>query len=95
MKKLILKKPVVVGEKGAPVTELNFREEVVAGDLRGLKLSGSGLSTDDLLKISGRLCAQPDPVMNGLSIPDMTAVFDLVGDFLNDGHTTGDEASQS
>lgn len=89
MKAITLKKPIQVGE-GPEVVELKFREEIVAGDLRGIKVSETML-IDDVLKIAGRLCAQPDTVMNRLSVNsgDMAAVLELVSSFMSGGPTTG------
>jgi len=84
-----LKKPIQVGEKGEPITALVFREDVVAGDLRGLKLGAMGdLATDDILKIAGRLCAQPDIVMNKLSLDDFAEVIKVVLPLLQGGPPT-------
>lgn len=92
--KLELKKPVMVGETGAPVTTLVFREEVVAGDLRGLKFSEmNDMKLDDVLKIAGRLCGQPDVVMNRLSLFDAGEVTKFVLPLLQDGPETGTSAS--
>lgn len=94
--KYTLKKPITVGEKGQPVTELVFREEVVAGDLRGIKISSmADLSADEACKIAGRLCGQPDVVMNRLGIDDFGAVLRIIGPFLNPGQPTGSEPSGS
>lgn len=94
--KYVLKRPITVGEKGQPVTELVFREEVVAGDLRGLKVSGlQDPAVDDLLKIAGRLCGQPDIVMSRLAFVDLPHVVEIVGGFLQAGQQTGSEPSPS
>lgn len=79
--KLTLEKPIVVGEQ--TITELIFREEVVAGDLRGTTIRET-MSYDDLLKIAGRLCGQTDQVMNRLSVArgDLARVMDAVGSFI-------------
>lgn len=83
--KITLTKPVQFGD-GAPITEITLREEMVAGDLRGIKASSLADPTfDDLLKIAGRLCSQPDGFMPKLGLADMTAVLEVVGDFLNAG----------
>lgn len=90
--KLVLKKPVSVGE--TTVAELSFREELVAGDLRGIKLSSlSDPASDDLLKIAGRLCGQTDAVMNKLSLADMSEVIGIIGGFLSGGLETGNKPS--
>lgn len=94
--KYMLKKPITVGEKGQPVTGLVFREEVVAGDLRGIKLGDMGnLLTDDMLRIAGRLSGQPDVVMNRLGLEDFARVIEIVLPFLNPGQQTGSEPSAS
>jgi hypothetical protein len=88
--KLALKKPIQVGEQGAPIESLTFREEVCAGDLRGMKARSLEDPTfDDLLKIAGRLCAQPDLVMSKLSLEDMGEVIKAVAGFMNAGQETG------
>ncbi len=87
--KYTLKKPVQLGE-GEPVTELVFREELVSGDFRGLKVNSlSDPLMDDLLKIAGRLCAQPDVVMGKLGMLDLSEVIGIVGGFLQAGQETG------
>jgi hypothetical protein len=91
-----LKTPVALGEGMAPVEVLSFRTAVVAGDLRGIKLSGlQDMSTDDLLKLAGRLCAQPDAVMNKLTLPDLGGVIELIAPFLAGGEETGSKPSPS
>lgn len=87
--KLVLKRPIKVGEK-AEITELVFRERVTSGDLRGIKLDALvgrvGDSTvDDYLKIAGRLCGQPEIVMNDLSEQDLGDVVDLIVSFRSGG----------
>lgn len=83
----VLKKPIQVGD-APPVTELNLREEVVAGDLRGVPMRDPMLF-DDLLKIAGRLCAQPDNVMARLSFQDLMEVAPLVAGFIGGSPPTG------
>lgn len=95
--KLTLKKPIVVGEKNPiTITELNFREDMCAGDLRGLRASSlSDPKMEDLLLIAGRLCAQPDPVMQKLGLEDFGEVVSLVQGFINAGQETGTTSSPS
>lgn len=98
-----LKKPIVMeGKDGfgnkafTTIDVLVFREEVVSGDLRGIKVQGlSDPSVDDLLKIAGRLCGQPDLVMNRLGIADFAQVLEITGGFLQAGQQTGTEPSPS
>lgn len=93
--KLTLKKPVELGKEGQPITELIFREHLVSGDLRDIKASSLADPTiADILKIGGRLCAQPDAVMNRLGMADLAAVSEVVGGFLQSGLETGTEQSQ-
>jgi hypothetical protein len=80
------------GNTVSSVSELQFREKVVSGDLRGMKISSlSDPTTDDILKIAGRLCAQPDVVMARLSFPDLLGVTEIVGGFLSSGLPTGND----
>jgi hypothetical protein len=98
MGRLLVKlvKPVQLGEEGVPVTELSFRDEVVAGDMRGIKLSAlSDPTPDDMLKIAGRLCGQPDALMSRLCLADLLKVVEVVGGFLEAGLAIGSAASPS
>ncbi len=93
--KLALKKPVKVGEFPA-VTEFTFREEIVAGDLRGITLKAlSDMPSEDMLKLIGRLCGQPDPVVAKLSVADFLAMSEVVYGFLGSGLETGATPSPS
>jgi hypothetical protein len=94
--KLVLKKPVVLDPKAAPISELTFREEVVAGDLRGIRAKAlADPEFDDLLKIAARLCGQPAVVMNALGLEDFGRVTEAVAGFLSGGQPTGTERSPS
>ena len=82
--RITLKEPVKFGE--AEISVLVFRDKLCAGDLRGVKLQKlDEMLTDDVLKIAGRLCAQPDPVMNALSIEDLAQVVEVLGGFFGAG----------
>ncbi len=85
---LILKKPIVLGGDMPTVTVLNFREEVVAGDMRGITIRDS-MTFDEVVKIASRLTGQPDAVMAKLSVADLGEVVRIVGGFLNGGPETG------
>lgn len=88
--RLVLKAPIPFGEQGPPISELVFREEVCAGDMRGLKVNSlADPTTDDILKIAGRLCAQPDAVMSKLKMADFLEVVGLVASFIKAGQETG------
>jgi hypothetical protein len=91
--KLVLKKPIRLGESTPEITELVFRDEVVSGDLRGIKQSSLvDPLVDDILKIAGRLCAQPDAAMSRLSPEDFGEVLALVNSFFKVGPPTGPTA---
>lgn len=88
--KYTLKAAISLGEGLTCVTELGLREEVVAGDLRGIKAAAlSDPSVDDILKLVGRLSGQPDAVVNKLSIPDLNELGGLVLGFLSRGQEIG------
>lgn len=87
-----LKEPIVFGEE--TITELKLRNRIVAGDMRGVPMRDPML-VDDLLKIAGRLCGQPDHVMNALSYQDFKEVGAIVEGFTVGGQTTGSEPSAS
>lgn len=90
-----LKKPVT-GIEDQPIGSLTFREEIVAGDLRDLKLQNlAEWTTGEVLRLAGRLCAQPDAVLNRLSVADLLEVQTLVLGFLMAGHQTGTASSPS
>lgn len=92
--KISLKRPITLVEGGVTVTELVFREDVVSGDTRGLKVSDlADPKTEDILKIAGRLCGQPDVVMSHLGFLDQLEVTKLVMGFLTAGQATGPEQS--
>lgn len=86
--KYVLKKPIQVGE-GPLVTELNFREEVVSGDLRGIKFSDlQDPKPEDILKIAGRLCGQTDVTLSKMHFVDLMEVTPLVLGFFTSGLMT-------
>lgn len=84
--KITLKRPVIHGSE--TIAELTLREEVVAGDMRGLPMRDPP-HWDDLLKIAGRLAAQPDSVMARLSFADTSKVIEVVAGFMGAGLETG------
>ncbi len=88
--RIVLKKPVKLGEEIAPVTELNMREEVVSGDLRGMKVSElADPPVEQALKLAGRLCGQTDLVMLKLSAVDTLEVVGAALGFFAGGLTDG------
>lgn len=84
--RLTLKKPVTVGSD--TVTELVFREELVSGDMRGIKLSEFEC-IDKMMTVGGRLCGQPDTVMFKLGTEDMENVMSAVLGFYAAGRVIG------
>lgn len=86
--KVKLKKPIAFGDQ--TITELIIRDEVVAGDMRGIPMRDP-MWFDDVLKLLGRLAAQPDPVINKLSFEDLAEVAPLVAGFIGGSPPTGTE----
>jgi hypothetical protein len=91
--KLVLERPLRVGDQGEQLTELVLRERICAGDYRGLKL-GSLMTTpaevpvDDYLKIAARLSGLPDVVINDLGEADLAAVINAINSFRLAGQKT-------
>lgn len=71
-------------DDGTELSELNVRETVVAGDLRGVHLSPAPL-VEEILTVAGRLCAQNTAVMNRLSGRDALRLCGEVSGFLDPG----------
>jgi hypothetical protein len=92
VKTVKLTTPIQFGEE--TIAELRFREEAVAGDMRGIPMRDP-MYWDDLLKLAGRLCAQPDAVISKLSMADLQEVVPLVAGFLGGGPATGSAPSPS
>jgi hypothetical protein len=90
--KYTLKQPIPFGSE--TITELNIREKIVAGDLRGIPMRDP-MYTEDLLKIIGRLSAQPDPVINAMSIEDLMEVGAAIEGFTGRSRPTGTTPSPS
>lgn len=84
--KLLLKTPVTRGSE--TISELTLRETMCAGDMRGILIRES-MSWDDMLKVAGRLSAQPDDVMFALSMEDAGTLLGLVGGFMSGGPKAG------
>lgn len=86
-----LRNPIALGSE--MVTELAFRE-VEAGDLFGVSLRGLTSEMDGaaLLRLAGKLSGQPEGVIKRLKGPDIGAVLEVVGDFLEDLEAPGSGA---
>lgn len=85
---ITLKTPIQFGSE--TIRELKFRDPK-AKDIRS---RADNLNTDELLNLAQDLSAQPQYVMDELSIPDMYAVLDAMGKFLKAGLPTGERPSQ-
>lgn len=86
MIKYELKKPIVNGTE--TITAFNLREEITAGDMRGLPMRDP-MHHDEILKLVGRLSGQPDNVVNKLCITDYAELAQYVGVFMSDGQAIG------
>lgn len=83
-----LRNPIVLGSE--TVTELAFRE-IEAGDLFDVSLRGltAVMEGGSLLRLAGKLSGQPEGVIKRLKGPDVGAVLEVVGDFLEDLEAPG------
>lgn len=86
-----LKAPIEFGSQR--IEELTFRP-VVGKDLRSLRIS-AGLEIDAMLVLAGRLCGQPDPVIDKLSGDDLEEVLAIAADFMPGSRRTGGTPSGS
>jgi hypothetical protein len=82
--KFALKRPVVLTEGSAPITELTLREDVCAGDMRGIAMRDP-MHFDDMLKIAARLSGQPDAVISKIHFADTMALIEVIAGFLSAG----------
>lgn len=88
VKVLKLHRPIMLGD--TIIDELEIREPV-AGDLRGVNLTGGNMQTDDILKLIRNCANQPDSVVNKLSIGDFTAAGEIIGNFIENSRKIGDK----
>jgi hypothetical protein len=84
LKPYTLKHPVTVGSE--TITELKFRRPQ-AGDLRSFPLQNQ--AGGDLLNVAGKMCGQPQPVMDKLDVEDVLGITEVVVNFLPTGLLTG------
>lgn len=70
------------------ISQLELRKPK-AKDMRGLPLQ---MGMDDMLKLASRVSAQPDSVIDELSIGDLGRVMEVVGNFIEAGRVTGKTA---
>jgi hypothetical protein len=93
---LKLRKPIRLGEESPLVTELHFREEICAGDMRGVMLrDDGGMTWDENMKVISRLTAQPEPLINKLSLVDALEAVRLASGFTGASQPTGTKPSPS
>jgi hypothetical protein len=94
-----LKRAIELAGAEQPIVELNLREKLSAGDLRGIKLAALGdlgeMKTEDMLKIIGRLSGRTDPEMNALAPEDLGEIVMLVQGFFSPGSSATKPASDS
>lgn len=81
--KLKLKEPIKWGSE--TIAELEIRKPK-AKDLRGMPLQ---LGMGDMLKLAAKVTGQPDPVIDELSVEDMTALMEILGGFMGSSLATG------
>lgn len=79
-----LKRPFQFGER--TVSELRFREPET-GDIDGIPLAA--MTTTHLIRVAGKICGEPQPVMNKVKLADIVEIGELIMDFLPDGLLTG------
>lgn len=83
-KVLKLSNPIKFGSE--EIKELTFREPK-GKDMRSLPIPPN---SGDLLDLAGKLCAQPNSVIDELSGPDVMKVLEIVGGFIQGGQQTGE-----
>jgi Phage tail assembly chaperone proteins, E, or 41 or 14 len=90
---IVLKLASPVEIDGEKITALSFRP-LKGKDLRSVQRQ-DGYETAFLLKLAGRLCGQPDLVIDELSGADLMEVIAIVGGFLGGSPPTGSARSPS
>jgi hypothetical protein len=83
--KLKLAEPIKHGSE--IIAELEF----VQPKAKHLRKMPAAPATGDLLDLAGALCGQPPSVIGELGIPDMMAVLEVVGNFMEPGPKTGEK----
>lgn len=81
--KIKLATPIQYGTE--TITELELRAPK-AKDMRGMPVS---MGMDDMLTLASRCSAQPPSVIDELSFDDLTAVMEVIGNFIGRGRQTG------
>lgn len=79
--KIQLEKPVKHGD--TEITELVINREMVAGDLRGIKVEN--MMFDDMFLVSSRLTGVPVSVILQMRMQDTRKLTDAVGIFFDNG----------
>jgi hypothetical protein len=95
--KYTLKKPVQFGEK--LIADLTMREEICAGDVRGIKLGALGdpstMPAEDMMRLIGRLSGLTDGEIAKLGLQDLAALSNAVLDFFSLGSSPKAASSDS
>lgn len=81
-----LKRPIEFD--GATISELRFRSELCAGDLRGVKLSELEL-TENVIKVAGRLTGQTEAALLKMGAADYVEVSTMIAGFFEAGPGIG------
>lgn len=87
-----LKHPVDFG--GEPIASLEFREGCL-GDLKGIKIDTGGITLDQLMLITSRMCGKPIKVIEMLRGKDGAEALAIARDFFTESLTGGDMPSPS
>lgn len=81
-----LKEPIEFGSR--TIEELVIRKPK-AKDMRKFPLNPQ---MGDMLDLASVLAGEPTSVLDELSVPDMTRIIEVIGDFLGDSQATGTPA---
>lgn len=85
-----LKHPIKWGSE--EITELELRKPTI-GDIKHMKLQEQSIA--DILQLAAKLSAQPEKLIDMLSIDDGLAVTEVVGNFLRGSQGIGSKVSGS
>lgn len=87
--RFVLKRPISIPGAPAPIAELTLREELCAGDFRGIKLGNLGnpveMPADDMIKLISRLSGRSEHEIGKLSDFDFGVIGERVIGFFSPG----------
>lgn len=89
-KYLKLKDPVQWGSE--TITELEIKKPTI-GDIKHMKLESQSIA--DILVLASKLTAQPEKMIDKLSIDDGLALTEIVGNFLGGSQGIGSKVLES